>query len=149
MPELPKNKRVKLTPEERVQHRQEATKRYYWRHRERVIASRMRSRKKVHPARTEKWMREGHLRHLYGIGLKDYEALVDSQNNLCAICGLDDKLYVDHNHSEGHVRGLLCQNCNVVIGCAKESIETLLRAAEYIRRGGITRVLAIKNKKTA
>ena len=55
-------------------------------------------------------------RHLYGIGLEEYESLVLSQWNRCAICGnlpgAKRRLFVDHDHSTNKVRQLLCLQCN-------------------------------------
>lgn len=42
------------------------------------------------------------------------------------------KLVVDHCHSSGEVRGLLCHNCNRALGLFKDSRENLLNAVEYL-----------------
>ncbi len=55
----------------------------------------------------------------YGLSEADYQNMVDSQENLCAICGRteDNKaLAVDHDHDTGEIRGLLCGYCNVRLG---------------------------------
>jgi hypothetical protein len=42
------------------------------------------------------------------------------------------RLHVDHDHKNGKVRKLLCSNCNRMLGCAKESIEILNNAIQYL-----------------
>jgi len=70
----------------------------------------------------------------YGITLSQYDEMFNKQNGRCAICGLTSKanLSVDHNHSTGTVRGLLCNNCNRGIGYLKDSIELLASANSYL-----------------
>jgi hypothetical protein len=80
-----------------------------------------------------------HIRRVYGITLKEYDALLQEQDGVCAICKkvddvLDRKLSVDHDHKTGKVRGLLCTHCNTGIGQLKESLELLLVAAEYLKK---------------
>ncbi len=79
-----------------------------------------------------------HLKHLYGITLEDYNEKLERQGGGCAICGIKipggngKHFYVDHNHTTGQVRDLLCHNCNFVIGYAKEDIEILRAVARYL-----------------
>ena len=39
-----------------------------------------------------------------------------------------------HCHASQHVRGLLCQHCNVMLGMARESSDILRSAADYLER---------------
>ena len=63
-----------------------------------------------------------------------------SEDGACAICGgpSDPKqgFKVDHDHETGHVRGLLCSNCNFGIGHFRDDPEVIARAIAYVRRGG-------------
>lgn len=79
--------------------------------------------------------RERHLIKKYGITEADYQGMLDSQNGECAICGRsqDKSFDVDHDHETGNVRGLLCTNCNRMIGYAHDDPERLETAAEYLR----------------
>lgn len=53
----------------------------------------------------------------FGITMDDYERMLESQHELCAICGHICMTYanltVDHDHETGEVRGLLCRSCNL------------------------------------
>jgi hypothetical protein len=59
-----------------------------------------------------------------------------AQNGVCAACfktcSIKKNLAVDHDHKTGKVRGLLCQNCNVALGHARENPDVLRRLAEYL-----------------
>lgn len=70
----------------------------------------------------------------YGITTEQYWQMVAQQGGVCAICGKSDgkKLHVDHSHKTSQVRGLLCGNCNRGIGLFKDSVETMLKAVEYL-----------------
>ena len=76
----------------------------------------------------------------YGIELQEYESLVKLQNGVCAVCGeissSGRRLAIDHSHTTGRVRGLLCNNCNVGLGLAGDNIYRLLQLAEYLMERG-------------
>jgi hypothetical protein len=55
-----------------------------------------------------------------------------SQENKCWICESKTSLVVDHDHSTGKVRGLLCSLCNTSLGGFKDNIESLKKAIEYL-----------------
>jgi hypothetical protein len=62
--------------------------------------------------------------------------MLAKQHNKCPICRSDlDKVRftpVDHCHTTGKIRGVLCGNCNVGIGHLKDSLMNLFRAAIYL-----------------
>ncbi len=64
--------------------------------------------------------------------LAEWNRIFTEQNGLCANGHKVDKLHVDHNHTTGKVRGLLCYNCNNGLGRFKDSIETLQAAIDYL-----------------
>jgi hypothetical protein len=68
----------------------------------------------------------------YGLTIDQYHALQERQDFLCAICHEDKPLHIDHCHSTGRVRGLLCKGCNSGIGMLRESPEIMARAANYV-----------------
>lgn len=89
-----------------------------------------------------------YLKRTYGLVWQDYARMYKAQNGLCAICIGEGfkmaehhlvKLVVDHNHSTGEVRGLLCHNCNRAIGLLQENEQSLLNAIAYLK--GATTIL--------
>jgi len=80
--------------------------------------------------------RDQNLRLRYGLTLIAKEKLEKEQNYLCAICrkASTKTLNVDHNHTTGKVRGLLCHNCNRGIGYLHDSSEIILNAYHYLTK---------------
>lgn len=80
--------------------------------------------------------RARHLKRTYGIDLVDYEELLRAQGGACAICRTttdgDDSLHVDHDHTSGAIRGLLCRGCNTGLGGFGDKSERLRAALEYL-----------------
>lgn len=82
----------------------------------------------------------------YGLTMDDYMDMEKTQNGVCAICKNPEtnkkRLSVDHDHSccpgSGScgkcIRGLLCSNCNTFLGNAKDNIEILKAAIEYLKK---------------
>lgn len=73
------------------------------------------------------------LRHRYGLSPHDYELLATQQGNVCAICAKRaSPLCVDHSHSTGRVRGLLCIRCNSQVLGVLENEVLVQRAKQYL-----------------
>ena len=76
------------------------------------------------------------LKKWYGITLDDKRNMFDKQDGKCAICSTNfidfNKAHVDHNHITKKVRGLLCRNCNLVLGHAQDNFQVLQKAALYL-----------------
>ena len=74
----------------------------------------------------------------YGLSQEDFDTLLQKQDYKCAICKKDTPggrygWHVDHNHTTGKTRGLLCWLCNSGIGRFKDSKELLKEAAKYLK----------------
>lgn len=56
----------------------------------------------------------------YGITIEDYDRMLEAQGGGCAICGGPPngrgRYHVDHCHTLGKVRGVLCGTCNLAVG---------------------------------
>jgi hypothetical protein len=65
-----------------------------------------------------------------------FDSLIEEQDNKCAICGTElqagYRTHIDHNHSTGSVRGLLCSKCNTGLGLFREDKQILLNAVSYL-----------------
>ena len=71
----------------------------------------------------------------HGLSPEQYKRLQDDAGGACLICGGtngDGKLYIDHCHETGKVRGLLCARCNSMLGMAQDNVERLRAAADYL-----------------
>ena len=80
--------------------------------------------------------RRNHLKIKYGITEIEYEKMFNNQDGKCLLCDKKcdyRKLHIDHCHSTGKIRGLLCSNCNLGLGNFKDNIETLKKAIEYLK----------------
>lgn len=85
------------------------------------------------------------LRQRYGISLDDYEQMVRDQLGVCAIClrpprgkTKGSRLYIDHDHVTGKIRGLLCAGCNTALGQYLHCVATLRRAIGYLEAANAT-----------
>lgn len=74
----------------------------------------------------------------FGINLNEYRRILKEQGGKCAICGseigdvMGNRLYVDHDHVSGKVRGLLCSKCNFGLGNFNDDIELMKKAIKYL-----------------
>jgi len=79
----------------------------------------------------------------YGLTTEQHDEMLAAQNGRCAVCGaLPDpegkgpasRLHVDHDHTTGVHRELLCCNCNQGIGHFGDDPDRMRAAAAYIER---------------
>jgi hypothetical protein len=80
----------------------------------------------------------------YGITRQQFEQSWEKQNGKCGNPACDASfpkemqsrrghaLKIDHDHSTGKVRGLLCSSCNVTLGHMKDSKERLAGLITYL-----------------
>ena len=79
-----------------------------------------------------------HLLKKYGIRVEEYDILLAAQGGTCATCDATtgsshrEVLSVDHHHTTGEVRGLLCMRCNTAIGLIGDDPRRAERIAEYL-----------------
>lgn len=78
----------------------------------------------------------------FNTGWEAIEKIRSKQEGRCGCCKKKlpfDKEYIDHCHSTGKVRGILCRNCNTAIGFAKEDIKSLENMILYLIEHGKSR----------
>ena len=77
----------------------------------------------------------------YGITAEEYYDMLEAQDNKCAICESSEvnneritsnKLFIDHCHETGKVRGLLCSKCNHALGLLNDDVNLLQKAINYL-----------------
>ncbi|HWH27582.1 MAG TPA: endonuclease VII domain-containing protein [Mycobacteriales bacterium] len=78
--------------------------------------------------------RSYHLKARYGITIAEYDAMLEAQAGLCALCRERPAEHVDHDHLFGHVRGLLCSCCNQGLGNFRDELAHVQAAAHYLER---------------
>lgn len=94
---------------------------------------------KDHPEKASGYQRKARLKREYGLTREQYDAMYAAQEQRCAICSeleadLECRLCIDHDHSTGKVRALLCRNCNFVLGHCKENTNVLKAAISYLEK---------------
>lgn len=104
--------------------------------------------KLANPEKVKATNRRIKLKRQYGLTIEDYNAMLDSQNGVCKICGMPEtkmqrrgsdtkltpeSLHVDHDHATGKIRGLLCYKCNTALGKFDDNPELFRRAIAYLR----------------
>lgn len=100
--------------------------------------SRRRTKEADPQGQLERW-REYRRKYLYGIDNSAFDEMLASQGGGCAICGKtpdedygNKRLNIDHCHSTGTVRELLCGACNRGLGCFNDNPELLDAARQYL-----------------
>ena len=100
------------------------------------VAYREANKEKI-AAYTKEWKAKNpgyHRLHTHGLSIDDYNAILLRQDSKCGICRepLTGRTHVDHDHSTGKVRGVLCHGCNIGLGCYKDNPALLFAAAAYL-----------------
>lgn len=87
-----------------------------------------------------KWLSyQNHLWKKYRMRWEEYEQLCESQDNKCAVCRAPlsfepKRPAVDHDHTSGQIRGLLCEACNQGLGNFRDDPDILRAAAKYLEK---------------
>jgi hypothetical protein len=134
--ELKKARRDKArsTPEARAKHAAE-TRAYYAANRDRI-----RARERFRNQRLKATVGPYWLKYKYGLTTETLNAMIEAQDNRCLCCRTQFGLfkahqpYVDHCHKTGRVRGILCNQCNSLLGKANDQPKILRACARYLER---------------
>ncbi len=85
-----------------------------------------------------KYSKDNNFKSRYNITEAEYNVILSSQLECCAICKKKCKtgrrLAVDHNHQTNEIRGLLCMRCNVTIGNLRDNEDLIWDIMEYLKR---------------
>ena len=111
-----------------------------------IACSKERQKTRWH-SRTPKKRLEQHLKYKYGVTRAQFNEAWERQDGKCAICSIelpDLMTYdnrrrgyaIDHNHETMEFRGILCSQCNALLGMAKDSARVLANAIGYLERNG-------------
>ena len=72
----------------------------------------------------------------YGITKEDFNKMMLDQTGKCTICRikLDAEIHIDHDHSTGNVRSILCGKCNKGLGQFNDDVKILKNAINYLNK---------------
>lgn len=91
--------------------------------------------RKRNPAQAKRYDKASRLRRKYGISMEEYQQMLATQQNHCAICDLTmGEPHIDHSHITGKIRAILCPKCNLALGLFKDSSKLCFLAASYLQR---------------
>lgn len=99
-----------------------------------------RSESKTFRTECKECHKEREIKRKFGIDYLEYHRILKSQGYRCDICRSElessryTKFAIDHCHRTGHVRGLLCTNCNTALGLFKDSQHRLDSAIKYLHK---------------
>lgn len=88
------------------------------------------------------WARTSHLKNTFNLTVEQFEEMRIFFDKRCYICQKPEEevligkwkyLCIDHDHSTGEIRGLLCNACNVMLSRARDDVRVLSRAIEYLK----------------
>ena len=85
-------------------------------------------------------IRDLYYKRTYGISLETFNLIFIKQKGQCPICTKQlslehlsaDRAVVDHDHTDGHVRGIICNECNRGLGYFRDSVTALQNATKYL-----------------
>lgn len=82
---------------------------------------------------------QSHYRRKFGLTIEERNQMLAEQGGVCAICQGDNSnskrdWHIDHCHETQCIRGILCADCNAMLGRARDKITTLQNAIAYLRR---------------
>lgn len=111
--------------------------------------------RRVHNERVRQWAKSPRgsrlqyakqIKRLYGLTMEQYETMLDQQGQVCAIChkpetrvlrGKVARLCVDHDHTDGHVRALVCHRCNRTVELLEENPDLARQMMAYLQHHGL------------
>lgn len=119
-------------------------KRIYYENNKEAFISKAKEWKAANRDKTSLSNKKTWLKATYGLAWEEFESLYSEQDGLCAICTKPMNFMgsretrmtnacVDHCHSTGKIRGLLCTSCNLGIGHFQDTTLFLEGAIRYLK----------------
>jgi predicted RND superfamily exporter protein len=135
---------MKLSKNAMKTKKQQADRGYYLKHRNRIIkrvsvynkenSQRRKEQYKSFKSNSPESRRKRYLRMAYKLTPQEYDELRTTQDGGCAICFRKvNRLVVDHDHTTGKIRSLLCTTCNTGLGQFGDNIALLEKAITYLK----------------
>lgn len=92
--------------------------------------------RRTRPKAQREVIRKARRKAMYGVNEEAFQERLKQQNGCCAICSepFNRTPHIDHNHTTGRMRALLCFRCNTGLGHFKDSIELLQNAQVYLQQ---------------
>lgn len=90
---------------------------------------------KEHKLKSKESQKIKRLKKVYNLSVEEYDSLIEQQGNKCKVCEVsfeENWINIDHCHSTGKIRGLLCVCCNLALGGAKDDINILNKLINYL-----------------
>lgn len=115
------------------------TRQLYYQQNKEYIKARVKSNRDSKINYYREYEKARHLKRKYGITRDVYNKMLQDQEGKCAICLRDQETFkyelcVDHCHTTGKIRQLLCNSCNRMLGLKQEDPKAFLRAYEYLKK---------------
>jgi len=125
-------KKRRMTDAEIAESKRVRARKYYWQNKEK---HKQRSRE-YHKNNREILRLKSRCKNV-GITVEQFRDMFSSHNGNCDICGVSQSdltkpLYIDHDHVDGGIRGLLCPNCNSMLGHARDNLDILVAGFQYL-----------------
>jgi recombination endonuclease VII len=149
---VPNRNLLKVTEEEKLAEKRKKKAAYNRSYREANKSKRAAYMSAYYAANKDKWVAHYETNKVelaakqrlrrFGISQEQYDRFLTAQNSSCAIChstepgGTGFSFHIDHCHSSGKVRGLLCHHCNVGLGHFRDDPAALSRAIAYLATQG-------------
>jgi len=131
-----------LTADEKILKRKQKQAEYYQKNKEKARINGA-NWKKNNQDKIRLKNRKLQIKNSYGLSWEEYLSLYEKANGHCEICGTSLKILaekfeqnstacVDHCHTTGEVRGILCRSCNVALGHLKDNKVLAWNAYKYL-----------------
>lgn len=95
-------------------------------------------RKKKTPEETKHYIKSTAFERRWGFPIEHFNTMLEKQKHKCLICNKifenSKKSHLDHCHTTGIIRGILCTNCNIGLGHFRDNIDLLKSAVKYLKK---------------